>query len=122
MSEHPASAPSPRATRCRKPRHQARPSSKVFCLPGGYGVGRNIALAVLDVSETGVCLRLREPLQQGQEVRVGLLPSEEVREVRTSGAVVWCVAADDGTHVAGIRFDRPLSFSAVQDLGRQSTL
>ena len=67
-------------------------------------------------------LRLKEGLKAGREVMVSLTPPGYGREFKLLGVVVWCVAASDGTQVAGIRFDTPLNFSVVQDLGRQSTL
>ena len=124
MSEQPtpSSSPPPLVDRRLSPRRPARPGSKVFCLQGGYGVGRNIALAVLDISETGVRLRLRELLQRGQEIRVGFLPPGFFREFRMSGVVVWCVPAHDGTHLAGVRLDEPLSFVALQAFCRLASL
>lgn len=124
MSELPSTTPpSPRrANRRSSPRRPVRPSSKVICYANSHGLGRNIALAVLDVSETGVRLRLKDAVKPGQEVQVVLLPPGHGREFKLPGVVVWCVAADDGSHLAGIRFEKALSYAVVQDMGKLSTL
>src|SRR5438105_230441 len=124
MSEQRTPEPSPptRADRRLRPRRPARPSSKVVCQAGAFGVGRNLALAVLDVSEMGVRLRLKEALPPGREVTVGLTPPGQSRESRLTGRVVWCVAAADGTHLAGVRFDKQLDYPALQALGRLAAL
>jgi hypothetical protein len=104
------------------PRLRARGGSKSICRKGTLGLGANVALALLDVSETGVRLRVKEPLALGQEVEVGLQGPGHGSEFKMTGRVVWCIPAADGTHLVGIHFDKPLNFKAVQDLGQMSGL
>ncbi len=103
-------------------RRRTRASSKGICRKGTLGLGPNIALALVDVSETGACLRVKEALRVGQEVEVCLQATGNVREIRLTGRVVWVRPASEGSQSVGIHFDKPLSFSAVQDLGQQSSL
>jgi hypothetical protein len=90
----------------------------VVCRKGTLGLGRNLAVALLDVSETGVRLCLKEELAPGQEVEVCLLAPGEARETKRTGRVIWCVPGADGTHLVGVHFDKQLAFAAVQDLGK----
>jgi hypothetical protein len=104
------------------PRLRARGGSKSVCRKGTLGLGANVALGLLDVSETGARLRVKEPLSPGQEVEVGLQGPAHGREFKMTGRVIWSIVAADGTHLVGIHFDRSLSFTAVQDLGQMSGL
>jgi hypothetical protein len=99
-------------------RRPARGGSKVTCRKGVLGLGPNLAVSLLDVSETGVRLLITEALQPRQEVEVCLLAPGHVREIKHAGQVVWAVATADGAHCVGILFDRQIPYSAVLDLGR----
>ncbi len=97
-------------------RHKPKRSTKVVCLKGAFGLGRNMALALLDVSETGTRLLIKESLAPGQEVEITFESMALYRPVKRSGAVVWCVAAQDGTFAVGVRFEKFLGFSDWQAL------
>src|SRR5258708_40355889 len=100
-----ASTPAPRPVNRRSTlRRRARGSSKSICRKGTLGLGPNIALTLLDVSETGARLRVKEPLRVGQEVEVGLLAMGYVREFKLTGRVVWTVPDAEGGHCVGIQF------------------
>jgi hypothetical protein len=100
------------------PRRVAKGNTKVTCRRGTLGLGKNLALSLLDISESGARLRTRESLTLGQEVEVSLLPPGCVREHKVAGCIIWCVPTADGTYVAGVRFEKRLDYSALQDLGR----
>jgi hypothetical protein len=118
-SPTPAQAPSRRQSNRRAAlRRAARGGSRVACRKGVLGLGPNIAVALLDVSETGVRLLVKEALKPRQEVEVCLLAPGHVREFKHAGQIVWTVPAADGNHAVGIAFDRQLPYSAVLDLGR----
>lgn len=97
-------------------RHQPKHSTKAVCLRGNLGLGRNIALSVLDVSERGVRLMVREELKPGHEVEVSLEGVSVQRPVKRVATVVWCVAAEDGTYCVGVRFEKLLGFADWQSL------
>ena len=84
------------------------------------GLGPNLALTLLDVSETGARLVVKEPITRGQEIELGLLAPGCVREYALSGVIVWAVATASGAHCVGVQFQKRLSYSALQDLGRLS--
>src|SRR5205809_965252 len=74
-------------------RFRARGGSKSICRKGALGLGANIALALLDVSETGARLRVKEALRPGQEVEVSLQGPGGGRETKMLGQVVWSIPA-----------------------------
>jgi Tfp pilus assembly protein PilZ len=76
----------------------------------------NLAVALLDVSETGVRLVLREPLERGQDVEITLLGLGHLRPVKVLGSVVWCVATDNQQHCVGVQFNHRLKYADFQHL------
>ena len=108
--------PKPTANRRRAPRRKPKKSSRVFCHSGRYGLGPNIAVALLDVSETGVRLILRVPLAVGDEVEIGLDGIGERRPSKAAAQVVWCMPLADGNYCVGARFEKPLRWVLLQAL------
>jgi hypothetical protein len=53
-------------------RQQAKKSAAATCQKGSLGLGANLALSVLDVSETGIRLLARAALRTGQQVVITL--------------------------------------------------
>jgi hypothetical protein len=97
-------------------RRPPRGRVKVVCQRGALELGANLALAVLDVSETGVRLQLKEGLRPGQEVSITLEGPCSPRPVRRVGRVVWSVPSADGTHCAGVSLDKRLEYREFLDL------
>jgi hypothetical protein len=97
-------------------RANARPSVKVICRKGTLDLGANIAVAVLDVSETGVRLIVKEPLKVDQEVTVALEPSHGRGAERRVARVAWCVESSEQKYVVGARFDKRLPYADWQKL------
>lgn len=100
------------------PRRAPKGSTRVTCRRGSLGLGPDLALSLLDVSETGARLLVKEPLAIGQEVELGLLAPGCVREYLLPGVVVWAIETAAGGHCVGFQFQKRLSYSALQDLGR----
>ena len=108
--------PKPTPNRRRAPRRKPKKSSRVFCYSGRYGLGPNVAVTLLDVSETGVRLVLKVPLAVGDEVEIGLDGIGERRPSKAAAQVVWCIPLADGNHCIGARFDKPLRWMLLQGL------
>lgn len=106
----------PQSNRRASRRHKPKRSTKAVVLKGAYGLGRNMALSLLDVSETGARLLIQEPLAPGQEVEITFESIALHRPVKRSATVVWCVAAEDGTYGVGVRFEKFLGFTDWQAL------
>jgi hypothetical protein len=96
------------------PRRSAIPKVKVTCRTNVLDMGPNVAVAVLDVSETGVRLLVNVPLQVGQEVLLGMEGAAHPRPVMRQGKVVWCVQVTEGGHCAGIRLEKDLKGEDVE--------
>jgi hypothetical protein len=107
----------PKPNQRRSRRQPAKKSVKAACFKGSMGLGANLALSVLDVSETGVRLLVKADLPPGQEVEIDL-ESPGSQKVKALARVVWSVPAEDGTFRVGARFDKGLSYAALQALSR----
>jgi PilZ domain len=97
-------------------RQLAKGSTKVNCLKGCWGLGANLARAVLDLSEDGAQLIVKEPLAVGQEVEVSLSGPFHNRPVKVEARVVWAEAAAGEDYRAGVRFDKRLPYADLQNL------
>jgi c-di-GMP-binding flagellar brake protein YcgR len=107
-----------RSQRRRARRAPAKSSSKVTCRRGTLGLGPNRAVAVLDLSETGIRLVVRDGLPRGQEVEIGLEGLNHTRPLRLPAQVVWSVATADGRYCIGAQFERRLSYADLHHLAR----
>jgi hypothetical protein len=97
-------------------RKRPRGQAKVACYRGAMDVGNNLALALVEVSEEGARLAVRDELPPRQEVTLVLQGQGHLRPVRVTAAVVWCRAEGDGRFLAGVRFDRRLAYSDLLNL------
>jgi hypothetical protein len=98
-------------------RHPPRTQVKIFCFQGAFGMGRNVALTVENLSEKGACVRTSAPLNLGQEVQVHLESVQHPRPVVVEGRVVWAQSQED-RHKVGVRFERALPWRDFQLLAR----
>jgi hypothetical protein len=100
-------------------RHPPRSGVKVSCRRRAPGLGPNLALSLLDVSETGVRLLVREALARGEEVLVHLQPAGHAREFKFSGHVIWCAEAPGG-HRVGVLLAGNMEWDVFQAIARDS--
>jgi hypothetical protein len=98
-------------------RHAGKGSTKVHCYGNALGLGRNIAAALLDVSETGARLLLKQVVAVGKEVEVNLEGQTGV-SARHVARVVWVVPAEGGLFCVGCEFLKPVAYSALLGLAR----
>lgn len=106
----------PNRRRCR--RMTPRNGTKAICLRGSMGLGRNLAISVLDLSTEGVRLLLKEPLQVGQEVEINLESNNQRRPVKIFGNIVWAIPTAEGGHCVGVCFQRSLRYAELTLLAR----
>ena len=114
-----STAPDERArTRNRRASRRLAPKArvKIVCRKGALDLGRNLALALLDASETGVRLALSESLEPGGEVSLTLDRPTGGKRIQCLGTVVWVVPAADGSFTAGIRLHKVLRYADLTHL------
>jgi hypothetical protein len=90
-------------------RQTARGSTRVRAYRNAMGLGPNIAVSVLDLSESGVRLLLKEDLPAGREIEVRIESTTASGPKVVVARVIWSVATADGAFCVGARFDKPLA-------------
>jgi hypothetical protein len=96
----------------------ARRSITVVCRRGSMDLGKDIAVKMLDISEDGIRLLLREAVQPKEEVCLTLSSIALVRSLKRMGNVAWAVASADGTFCAGVRLQKRLPYADLSRLVR----
>jgi hypothetical protein len=119
MADSPSNQASipPRKNQRRARRQAPRNSTKARVTRTTMGLGANIAVSVLDVSETGIRLVLKENLPTGHEFEV-TLESQSSRPVKVAARVIWSLALGDGNFCVGATFNKSLSYTDLSSLAR----
>jgi hypothetical protein len=86
-------------------------ATKAICYANALGLGANIADSVLDVSETGIRLKLKSGLKKGQEVQMTLETTGK-RLTKIQAHCMWILPAGDGTFFAGFRFEKSIDWAS----------
>jgi hypothetical protein len=108
----------PPKTNLRRSRRQApKTSTRVRCYKGPLGLGKNLAVTILDVSETGIRLVLESDLPKGQEVEVALV-SSATRTFKALAEVIWSVPTTGGHFCVGVSFQKPIPYGDLLALAR----
>ena len=97
-------------------RRPAKGRVKVACRRGALDIGSNLALSLLDVSETGARLMVKQALEPGREVSIGLEGQSSIRPIPRVAVVAWCVAAADGAFCTGVIFQKRLAYRDLLEL------
>ena len=106
-----------RSNRRSSRRQPPKSSTRVRAYRNPLGLGRNIAVAVLDLAETGARLVLSEELTSGSDFQV-TLESATSRPAKLIAQVVWSLPTDDGRFLVGVRFHKALSYVELNALSR----
>ena len=101
-----------RASRRLSPRGQVR----IECRKGTHGLGQNIAVQVLDLSETGVRLVVKSRLERGGEVEVIIGAASFTAAIKRIARVVWAIPTENERQAVGLNFSPPLDYPSFQRL------
>jgi len=99
-------------------RRAAKRGARIECRKGALGLGKDIAVSFIDLSETGIQLLVSAPLKRGDEVEVKMAALGG-RQLKILGQVVWASPGlAEGIHCLGVRFDKRLPYATLLDLTR----
>ena len=99
-------------------RSGAKSTARVRVYRTPLGLGPNIASSLLDLSETGLRVVLKEAAVVGQEVEVNLESAATGRTLKSSATVMWVVPAADSAFVVGLRLQKSLSYADLMALSK----
>jgi hypothetical protein len=97
-------------------RRQPKQSAKITCRAGTLGLGPNVAIGFLDVSESGIRLIAKTALTPGGEVEIGLQPLGSNKPTAVAARVIWSLALADGNYCIGARFEKRLPYTFLQEI------
>jgi hypothetical protein len=97
-------------------RRNPRPRIKVLCYKGALDIGQNIAVSLLDVSESGVRMIVKMALDLNQQITFSLQGPIQYRPLSSTGRVVWAVPTADGNCCIGVRLDKYLRHQDILGL------
>lgn len=83
---------------------------------GKNGLGPDIAHTLWDISQTGVCLVTKAPVQPGEELELRLTSSSTYHNFSARGTVVWVDPLDDTQFTIGVRFGQAISYAELSQL------
>jgi PilZ domain len=85
---------------------------------GALGLGHDLAIGLLDVSEDGLGVRLKVGMTPGDEAEIILTSPGTRKAYKVLCEVRWCRDAGDGTFLCGVRLRRRLAYVELSDLAR----
>ena len=115
----PESAADPWADRRAGERRPVRPGTRFEVRRGGRGP--DLAVALLDVSVTGLKAAVRERLPVGDAVVVWIAPPGEVWVYQGTAVVRWRANGAEGTAQVGLRLRSPIPADAAAELAEPDT-
>jgi hypothetical protein len=116
MSETPPVQPEkPQKNRRGNFRHLPKRKIKVGCR-NAMDLGPNLAVTLIDLSESGVRLHVSQEVEKGKEVTISLDSVLNARTVKRNGTVVWCVPLEGNKFSLGVQFAKRLPYSEVATL------
>ena len=101
-------------------RRPPRSSVRVECRKGSFGLGRNIASAALDVSDTGARLVVKETLEIMAEVEIVIAGYGMQKPLKRAAYVRWQVKMEDGQFCIGAEFQKRIPYRDWQGLAAPS--
>jgi hypothetical protein len=102
-------------------RWMARGGVEVTCQQGNTGLGPNLAVSILDISETGIRMMVNRSLEKNEEIEINLLGPGNPRPMKILSNVAWSVAAAEGNHCIGARFQKRIQYSDFSRLTNPGT-
>jgi hypothetical protein len=90
--------------------HRERPRGNTPLTCYRRAGGTDLAVSLLDVSQSGIRLVVREPLEVADAIEVWLARREVGPPLRLPAEVVWCLATAEGAWCVGAKFHDYLPF------------
>lgn len=117
MSNPAPRTPAPTKNQRRSRRQAPKSCTRIIAYSNAFGFGKNVALQILDVSETGIRLLVKRDLPVGLEFEIKL-ESAGTNSVKTTATIVWSIQATDGQWVVGASFAKPINYRDLHSLAK----
>ncbi len=95
-------------------RHPPRARVKIECRRGAAGLGPNLAVELIDLSQLGAKITTKVELQIAEEIEITLLNSALTKPVKVLANVVRTEFLKDEVFRSGVRFQKPVSYAELR--------
>lgn len=110
LIESPIASPSTRTINRRTVKRKvARQSTSIEVRKGALGLGPNLAIRLLDISESGVRVIVKSALEIDDKIEVSLT-TLGVKAIKRIATVSWTAAVESGGFAVGCGFEKYLTF------------
>ncbi len=99
-------------------RKTPKSTAKVECRRGSLGLGANLALRLLDISEIGMGVVVKTSFLVADEVEVVITDHGLSKPFKQIAKVCWCQPLDDGTFALGLSFDKVVPYAEICHLAK----
>lgn len=83
----------------------------VECRRGQLGLGRNLALQIIDITDGGICLQLTDELPLNDVVELILIGVGRSKPLKMLADVRWVSTVDEGIFQTGMRFRKRIPYA-----------
>jgi len=94
-------------------RKPAKSGVRVQCRRGQLGLGADVAVAVVDISDTGMCVVVKAALTKGEDAEVILAGVGRQKPLKLACEVRWCVPDGAAGFRAGLRFRKRIPYAEM---------
>jgi hypothetical protein len=101
----------------RSRRQPPKSTTKVHVYRNALGLGANIAVSILDLSEVGVRLVVKEPLAEGCEFALEFEPNG-ARPIKLTARVIWSLLLADGKTCVGAELSKKIPYPDLLAMAR----
>jgi hypothetical protein len=112
--------PTKQSNRRKSHRRKPRSSVKIECRKGSYGLGANIAVATLDLSDTGACLTVSQSQDLLAEMEIVIIGYGMKKPIKRAALLRWQVPMANGHFCIGAEFQNRLEYRDWQNLASPS--
>ncbi|WP_020468632.1 PilZ domain-containing protein [Zavarzinella formosa] len=85
------------------------------CRRGQLGLGQDLALGIIDISDSGMCLLVKTELRRGEEAEVEMIGVGRSKPIKILCEVRWIVFEDDERFRVGLRFRKRIPYADLND-------
>ncbi|HKB00787.1 MAG TPA: PilZ domain-containing protein [Gemmataceae bacterium] len=101
-------------------RYLPRPGVTINFRAGTLGLGPDLAVSVIDLSEDGLCLRSKAAVSPGAEAEVSVARAGWGRPLKLLCEVRWCEEDEQGKFLVGVRYRKRMLHRDLSELVRMS--
>jgi hypothetical protein len=105
-----------RSTRDRRRGSRRKPRGRIRVSCHADPLGPNVARALVDLSEVGLRLLIKEPLGLGTHVALTIQRINHMVPIHCTGTVRWLLERDNGSCSVGVELDKRLDKEAFARL------